>query len=184
MKLIFLLEEPSMKYLLDGLLPKILPSNIDFQTIPHHGKNDLKKSIPNKLRGWNEPGDIRFIILHDQDTKDCIILKQELLDLCHGATSRPVLIRISCQELESWYFGDMNALSIAYGNPKIKELAAKKKFRTPDSIPSPKEELKKLIPDHQQISGAKRMAAYMDIDNNTSTSFNVFVRGIRSFISS
>ena len=82
MKLIFLLEEPSMKYFLNELLPRILPENVAFQLIPHHGKRDLEKSIPKKLRGWNEPGDIRFVILHDQDNKDCIELKQSLLELC------------------------------------------------------------------------------------------------------
>lgn len=82
MKLIFLLEEPSMKYLLDGILPKILPDGVTFQTIPHSGKRDLEISIPRKLRGWNEPEDIRFIILHDQDTKDCVALKNQLLHIC------------------------------------------------------------------------------------------------------
>lgn len=127
MKLVFLLEEPSMKYLLDELLPRILPKDIDFQTIPHNGKRDLEKSIPRKLRGWNEPGDIRFVILHDQDTKDCIALKQELLQLC-SVTDKPVLVRISCQEMESWYFGDVNALASAYNNPKLKEISQKRNF--------------------------------------------------------
>ena len=110
MKPIFLLEEPSMKYLLDELLPKILPEGVLFQTIPHNGKHALEKSIPRKLRAWNEPGDIRFIILHDQDTKDCRKLKQSLLDLCEN-TGRSVLVRIACQEMESWYFGDLQALA-------------------------------------------------------------------------
>lgn len=157
MKLVFLLEEPSMKYLLDELLPRILPDGTDFQTIAHNGKRDLEKSIPRKLRGWNEPGDIRFVILHDQDTKDCTSLKQELLQLC-TVTDRPVLVRISCQEMESWYFGDTNALAIAYNNPKLRDISCKKKFRVPDAIPSPKEELYRLIPEHQQIAGAKLVA--------------------------
>ena len=84
MKLVFLLEEPSMKYLLDELLPRILPENVEFQTIPHKGKQALERSIPRKLRGWTEPGDVRFVILHDQDTKDCVKLKQDLMALCAG----------------------------------------------------------------------------------------------------
>ena len=82
MKLVFLLEEPSMKYLLDELLPKILPEWVEFQTISHTGKRALERSIPRKLRGWNEPGDVRFVILHDQDGRDCRELKQSLLALC------------------------------------------------------------------------------------------------------
>ncbi len=182
MKLVFLLEEPSMKYLLDELLPRILPDGVEFQTIPHSGKQDLRKSLPRKLRGWNEPGDIRFIVLHDQDGKDCVALKRELLKLCNSATNKPLLVRISCQEMESWYFGDTNALSIAYNNPKLKEISRKSKYRVPDAIPSPKEELYKLIPEHQQISGAKLVAPYMNIENNTSDSFNYFVSGIHRLV--
>ena len=152
MKLIFLLEEPSMKYFLNELLPRILPENVAFQLIPHHGKRDLEKSIPKKLRGWNEPGDIRFVILHDQDNKDCIELKQSLLELCKD-TDKPVLVRIACQELE------LN-----------------------EQIPSPKEALYKLIPEHQQIEGARRIAPCMDTERNTSVSFQMFISGIRKFV--
>lgn len=125
MKLVFLLEEPSTKCLLDVLLPKILPENVEFQTIPHRGKRDLQKSIPRELRGWNEPGDVRFIIVHDQDAKDCIRLKQELLSLCEG-TGKEVLVRIACQEMESWYFGDINALAMAYDKPKLNRISTQK----------------------------------------------------------
>lgn len=178
MKLIFLLEEPSMKYLLLELLPRLLPPDVEFQIIPHNGKRDLEKSIPRKLRGWNEPGDIRFVILHDQDNKNCIELKQSLMNLCK-VTDRPVVVRIACQELESWYFGDIGALEKAYGKNKLKNLSKQKKYRIPDNIPSPKEELYKLIPEHQQIEGAKRIAPYMDIENNTSVSFQFFVSGVQ-----
>ena len=181
MKLVFLLEEESMKFLLENLLPRILPNGVEFTLIPHRGKRDLQKSIPHKLRGWNEPGDIRFVILHDQDTKDCVKLKQELLNLC-AVTKRPVLVRISCQEMESWYFGDLHALAAAYSRPKLTELSKKKKFRFPNDIPSPKEELYKLIPEHQQIAGAKLVAPYMSIENNTSVSFNHFVSGVQRLV--
>jgi hypothetical protein len=180
-KLVFLLEEPSTKHLLDVLLPKILPEDVDFQTIPHNGKRDLQKSIPRKLRGWNEPGDVRFVIVHDQDDHDCIKLKQDLVALCED-TGKKFLVRIACQEMESWYFGDVSALAAAYDKPKLSKITAQKKYRIPDDITSPKEELRKLLPEHQQIEGAKRVAPYMDIENNTSVSFNQFVSGIRRFI--
>lgn len=181
MKLVFLLEEPSMKYLLDELLPKILPKDVEFLTISHTGKQALERSIPRKLRGWNEPGDVRFVILHDQDTKDCVKLKQDLVTLCSG-TGKAVLVRIACQEMESWYFGDVNALALAYDRPKLRQLSFQRKYRTPDNIPAPKEELYKLIPEHQQIAGAKRVAPYMTIECNTSISFQQFVSGIRRFV--
>lgn len=105
-------------------------------------------------------------------------MKYLLLELCK-ATDRPVLIRIACQELESWYFGDTGALARAYEKPKLKNLSKQKKYRVPDEIPSPKEELYKLIPEHQQIEGARRIAPNMDIENNTSVSFRFFVKGVQ-----
>lgn len=178
MKLVFLVEELSMKHLLDTILPRILPDGVDFQTIPHNGKSDLRASIPRKIRGWNEPEDVRFVIVHDQDGKDCIKLKQSLLSLCRD-TTRPVLIRIACQELEAWYFGDTNALAVTYNRPELRSLSGKSKYRIPDNIPSPKENLRRIIPEHQQILGAKRIGANMDVAHNTSVSFNAFVSGVR-----
>jgi hypothetical protein len=181
MKLVFLLEEPSMKHLLDILLPRILPSDVDFQTIPHSGKRALERSIPIKLRAWNEPGEIKFVIVHDQDNKDCILLKKQLLQLCSD-TNRQVLVRIACQEMEAWYLGDFNALSKAYNKPKLLNFAKKSKYRYPDDIPAPKEELRKIVPEYQQILGAKTVGPFMDIENNTSVSFQQFVTGVRRIV--
>ena len=44
-ELVFLLEEPSMKVLLDDLLPRFYPT-LSFRCIPHEGKQDLERSIP------------------------------------------------------------------------------------------------------------------------------------------
>lgn len=178
MKLIFLLEEQSMKYFLDGLLPRILPENIQFLTIPHEGKSDLKKSLAAKLRGWNEPN-VKFVIVQDQDSNDCKKLKEELFELCKNS-GKEALIRIACHELEAWYFGDMNALSKAYGED-LSVAKRKSKYRVPDAIVNPKAELRRLLPEHQQIAGARRIAPIIDIDNNSSVSFQVFVKGVRKF---
>ncbi len=96
---------------------------------------------------------------------------------------RTVLIRIACRELESWYFGDLNAVSLAY-NKNVRDLAVKRKFRDPDKIGHPKEELLKLFPKHQQLDGAKRIAIHMDIKSNTSRSFCCFFEGLERFITS
>jgi len=178
MKLIFMGEERSMKCLLEGVLPKILPQGVSYQLIPHRGKQDLRRSIPNKLRAWNEPGEVAFIIVQDQDNKDCIALKKEILEL-YRPSHKKVLVRVACQELESWYFGDLPALEKAYRGKKLASLAPKSKYRTPDAIPNPKEELRKLIPEHEQIQGAKKIAPFMDIENNTSVSFQFFVSGVK-----
>ena len=52
-KIVFLLEEPSMEILLEGMLPRMFPET-QFQYISHEGKNDLEKSILPKLREIGE----------------------------------------------------------------------------------------------------------------------------------
>jgi hypothetical protein len=85
-RMVFLLEERSMKTLLDGLLPRLMPE-LPFICIPHEGKQDLEKSIPRKLRAWREPG-ARFVVVRDNDGGDCHALKQRLVALCNDASAR------------------------------------------------------------------------------------------------
>lgn len=181
MMLVFLLEEKSVAELLEILLPKILPPEVGFITIPHRGKSDLQKSIPNKLKGWNDPS-AKFVIVHDQDSWDCIELKKHIRGLCQGSKD-DVLIRIACHEMEAWYFGDLTAVSKAYGK-NVNKLATKNKYRNPDAIGNPKDELRKLFQEHQQISGARKIGEFMDIERNISPSFRCFVNGIRQILSS
>lgn len=176
MKLIFLLEEKSMQTLLDIILPSILPPAVEFKTIPHSGKSDLQASIPRKLNAWNEP-DVKFIIVHDQDSADCLKLKEKLVNLC-STSGKMFLVRIACKELEAWYFGDLLALSKAYKKDFTK-LSLKSKYKIPDRIENPKDELRKIIPFHQQIAGARKIGPFMDIHNNRSASFQCFISGIK-----
>lgn len=176
MKLIFMLEELSMKALLDGILPRILPEGVEFVTIPHGGKRELELSLPRKLRAWNEP-DVAFVVVHDQDSNDCVELKRDLQGIC-VMSGRQVLIRIACRELEAWYWGDLAAVSEAYG-VDLKHLAAKSKYRNPDSIDHPKNELKRYLPRMGQIDGARRIAPHMNLEENTSRSFQVFMQGVK-----
>lgn len=176
MRIIFLLEERSTKELLDILLPRILPPGISFITIPHEGKADLQKSVTIKLKAWNEP-DSHFVIIQDQDSNDCHLLKMKIKDLCKDC-GKDVLIRIACHEMEAWYFGDLEAVSRAYGKDLTK-YSGKKQYRDPDAIASPKRELRKLLPEHEQIAGARKIAPYMNPDRNTSRSFNTLINGLR-----
>nr|WP_106790324.1 DUF4276 family protein [Massilistercora timonensis] len=176
MTLVFLLEEASMKAVLDIILPQILPESVTFRTIPHCGKSDLEASIPHKLKAWREP-DTRFVIVRDQDNGDCMEIKSALKKLVEPY-KRKVLIRIVCKELEAWYFGDLMAVSKAYGK-NVQGLARKSRYRIPDKINNPKKELKALFPKHQQLSGARKIAVHMNIENNSSESFNQFISGVR-----
>lgn len=72
-RVIFLLEEPSMKAFLLEFLPRLVPGwrhEEHFLLVPHEGKSDLDKSIPRKVKAWREPG-VRFVIVRDNDGADC-----------------------------------------------------------------------------------------------------------------
>jgi hypothetical protein len=176
-KLVFLLEEESMREVLEVILPKIIPQNILFQCIPHQGKSHLRKSIPHKLASWKEQG-VQFVIVHDQDTADCYVVKNELFDLVPKAKRTDTLIRIACTELESWFLGDFGAIEKGF-NINLTAKKSKALFRNPDSIANAKQELRKIIPRYQPITGSQIIARYMDIAINKSGSFQAFVTGVR-----
>lgn len=179
-RIVFLLEERSMKVLLEGLLPRIFP-DLDFLCVPHEGKQDLEKSIPRKLRAWQEPG-VRFVVVRDNDNTDCASTKADLQAICSGAGRSDCLIRLACQELEAWYFGEPDALAQAYARQELARLGRKARYRAPDSIQKPSAELSNLIPEFQKVSGARLMGEFMKGENNTSPSFQVFCRGIGSLL--
>ena len=178
MNLVFLLEEPSAKQVLDTLLPKLLPSDVSFLTIKHHGKDDLRQSLPRKLRNWKTP-DTRFVVLHDQDNCDCEVLKAELQELCRQAGRNDTVIRIVCQELEAWYFGDLAAVERAFPGHRLQQLAEKSAYRDPDAIVKPSDRLEDLIPGFYKGVGAKTIPQHMDIERNRSRSFQVFIQAVR-----
>ena len=178
MTLVFLLEEPSMEAFLRVLLDRFMPG-IDAILIPHQGKSDLEASIPRKLRGWNDPA-ARFIVVRDQDSSDCKVLKEQLAALC---TSRPnTLVRIVCHELEAWYLGDLEAVALAFSKPAIVSLQATKKFRNPDRLGSPSRELAKLVPAYQKVGGSRDIAAHFQPARCRSPSFKAFFSGVERVI--
>lgn len=131
-ELVILVEEPSMRELLKILLPKIVPDNVTFQVIAFDGKSDLQSSGPRKLQGWQN-SEASFIVARDQDAGDCVRLKQELVELCDRFTENNFLVRIVCHELESWYFGDSEAVGKAYGR-NLQKYVEKAKYRIPDEM--------------------------------------------------
>lgn len=175
---VFLLEERSMKVFLESLLSRILKSNIKITLIPHEGKTDLQKSIPRKLRAWQNP-EARFVILHDQDSHDCKKLKQKLQKICAESGKPNTLIRIVCRELESWFLGDLRAVEKGMNLSGLASQQTKKKFRNPDRLNNAAEELCKIVPSYSKMSGASAITPYMNIGKNCSKSFQVFVEGIR-----
>lgn len=179
-RVVFLLEETSMRVLLEGFLPRVFPS-LDFLCVAHEGKQDLEKSIPRKLKAWREPG-VRFVVVRDNDSGDCRRTKERLLALCRDGGRDDVLVRIACQELEAWYLGDSEALARAFGDERLRDISNRERFRNPDAVVSPAQALEELAPSFQKVSGARLMAEHLNEASNRSRSFQVFLEGLRRVV--
>lgn len=181
-RLVFLLEEPSMKLLLDGLLPRLILGWVageHFLCVAHQGKSDLDLSIPRKLRAWQFPGD-RFVVLRDNDAADCVAVLNKVNGLCAAAGRPDTLVRLVCQELEAWYLGDLEAVAAAFDYPKANTPALRKKFSHPDGWQKPSIEIQRLIPAFQKGAGARAMARHLrEPGHNRSHSYGKFVMGLR-----
>jgi len=120
--------------------------------------------------------------LRDKDSADCVEVKQRLTQICESAGRSDTLVRIACHELESWYLGDLAAVATAIGPDSIVRQQMGCRFRDPDRLANPFQELKRLAPEYQKVSGSRAIAPCLSIENNRSTSFNVFVSGIQRLI--
>ena len=175
-RVVFLLEEASMRDLLYGLLPRLYP-DLTFLCLVHEGKSDLEKSIPRKLRAWREPG-VRFVVLRDNDGDDCMHLKQKLARICQESGRADTLVRIVCQELEAWYLGEPDALADAFEIERLREIGRKARFRDPDAVQQPSQALRRLVPGFRKVNGARTMASYLSRARNRSRSFQVLLSGL------
>lgn len=184
-RIIFMVEERSMAATLRKLLPNLFPDWKEKEhwiALPHNGKSDLEKSIPHKLKTWQRPQD-KFVIMRDNDGGDCVALKARLLKLASVRPSPPVLIRIVCQELESWFLGDLAAVEAAYGRlPSARQTSVK--YRDPDLMTNASDELKKLTGVPGKIARAEKIAPHLNTDpaKNCSQSFNAFVSGLQQLV--
>ncbi|MCH7754943.1 DUF4276 family protein [candidate division KSB1 bacterium] len=182
--LVFLLEELSAEALLKVLMRRMIvqKENIFVRYIVFEGKQDLEKKLARKLRGWKLPNS-KFIVLRDQDSADCKIVKFKLLKLCPEDKKPHTLVRIACHELESWYLGDLNAVEHGLELSGIAKYQEKKRYRIPDSIQAPADALERLTNRiYQKISGSRAIGEYLNLDNTRSISFNVFITGIKNIL--
>ena len=180
--LVFLLEEPSAKDLLEGLLPRLLPEGLTIHYLVFEGKQDLEKQVVRKLRGWLRP-DSAFVILRDQDAGDCKVVKRTLLDLVAQSGREPALVRVACKDLESWVVGDWDAVATAFNRPQLSAQSSKALYRDPDQLVRPFGELRKFLPDYQKRDGARRMGRLLDPSRNRSPSFKAFCKGVQRLVS-
>jgi len=179
--LVFLLEEPSAKDLLVGLLPRLLPKSVDVYYLVFEGKQDLERQLVRKLRGWRRPNPA-FVVLRDQDAADCHVVKETLTQLVVESARQPTLVRVACRELESWIVGDWRAVAEAFDRPQLAAQSAKAANRTPDQLVKPVELLRKLIPEYQKRDGARRIGVLLDPTRNQSRSFRTFCSGVQKLV--
>ncbi|MDD2741132.1 MAG: DUF4276 family protein [Rhodocyclaceae bacterium] len=173
--LVFFLEEPSAADFLKGLLPAILPIRITPHFIVFEGKQDLEKQLIRRMRGWLRPNS-RFIVMRDQDSGDCTIIKNRLIAFCSEAGKPEAVVRIACRELESFFVGDWQAIADAFGKPSLATHDKTAKYRIPDELGSPSVEIKRIIPDYQKRDGARRITPHLRPERNRSNSFQVLYR--------
>jgi hypothetical protein len=180
-QIVFFLEEPSAKEMLEGVLPKILPESFKPRYVVFEGKQDLEKRLPIRLKAWQNP-DAMFVVMRDQDSGDCVEIKNNLVTKCREAGKPDTLVRIACHELESFYLGDLEAVASSIGPNNLGRQQNKAKFRNPDNLNNAAQELKKLAPSYQKVSGSRAIGPKLDIENNRSTSFNALISGVRRLI--
>ena len=180
--IVFFLEEPSAKEMLEGLLPRILPAEVNTRFLVFKGKQDLEKNLVGKLRGWQLPKSV-FVVMRDQDAGDCDVIKRNLVDLCRLAGKGDALVRVACRELESFYLGDLDAVEKALEITGVSKMQENSKFRNPDRLSNPSTELEKLTKGiYQKVSGSRAIGQYLAPGNNRSHSFNVLLGGIRKMV--
>lgn len=197
----FLVEEPSAEAALRNLVPKIIGGAATFKVHPYQGKRDLLANLRQRLRGYARflPEDWRIVVLVDEDRKDCILLKRRLEQTSSeaGFSTRSnrdhagrfrVLNRIAVEELEAWFFGDVEAIVSAYpGVPST--LGRRANYRDPDRIRvhggtwEALEDVLRRARYHPggmpKTEAARLISSHMDPDRNRSRSFRVFRDALR-----
>lgn len=192
----FLVEERSMEEALRGILPRIM-GTLTFSIHPFRSKQNLLAQLPNRLHAYRQwiPESWRIFVLIDRDEDDCMRLKQTLEDMANqaGLTTRTaargssftVVNRIVVEELESWYFGDWEAVRLAY--PKVAaSIPRKEGYRSSDAITGGTwEKFEKVMQRHGYFKGgllkieaAREIGRHIDPQRSTSPSFAVFVRAL------
>ncbi|MDP2647475.1 MAG: DUF4276 family protein [Desulfobacterales bacterium] len=142
----------------------------------------MERQLVRRLQLWQAPN-TRFLVLRDQDSGDCRVIKQNLLDKCKAAHKPKTIVRIACHELESFYIGDLKAVEKGLGLSGLSRLQNKRKYREPDSIFNPARELVGLTKnDYQKVSGSRAIGRYLDLGNNLSHSFNVLIKAIKRIL--
>ena len=181
-------EEPSLKLVLETILPKILPESVYFQIYSHQGKQDLERALRTTLPSISKIPGSKILVTRDQDSSDCKDLKQHLIQLIGLNCHCDFFVRIVCRELEAWYLGDMLAIQQAFPRFNANLYKNKAEFRNVDRLQSPNRELLKLIPEYHdrdylpKLEAAEYISPFLDLENNKSESFNQTINAILKLV--
>ena len=118
------------------------------------------------------------MVVRDQDSGDCLVIKKRLAKIAEDAGRRDVVVRIACRELEAWFLGDPGALATVFERPALAQLGVQKKYRKPDSVGCPSDELRLLLGTYGKVAGARAMGPAVSLETNGSPSFSVFVAAV------
>lgn len=191
----FFTEEESARTVLDAILPQILPAGSEWNVYSFRGKYDMLEKLPNRLRAYHHQPLVsrKVVVLIDRDHEDCREVKYRLEQIAKSAgldtktvdsTAFRVVTRIVVEELEAWFFGDIEALSSAYASVP-KSLSTKTRYTIPDEIHDPAEQLSRLLKKEypgrlpkQEV--ANRISRHMIAERNTSKSFQAFCAGVNA----
>ncbi|CAK0763969.1 DUF4276 family protein [Gammaproteobacteria bacterium] len=190
-----------MEEFLRALLPRLLGDSVSFNVHPYQCKDDLLNKLPARLKGYKNwiPKTWRIVVVVDRDDDDCHGLKQKIeqMFIAAGLQSRTVTMvatwqivsRIAIDELESWYFGDWEAVRTAYSRVPA-NLSVQAKYRDPDAIKGTWEAFERVLKKAGYFKGGLRkievarvLGGNMDPARNQSRSFQVFRDAILEAIS-
>ncbi len=144
----------------------------------------MEKRLSGILRAWRAP-DCLFIVVRDQDSGNYMAIKFRLKEICHSAGRPDILVRIACRELESFYLGDLVAVEKGLMIRGLSLMHNKRKYRSPDKLGNPSEELCKITRGiYQKVIGSRMIGPHMNIQSNKSKSFQVLLSGILKLLES
>jgi hypothetical protein len=192
-RLIVFVEEESAEAALLTILPKLLPES-ELQIIRFQGKQNMLRNLLARLRGFQSwlPENWLLLVLVDRDREDCHTLKEKLEAIAlqaglisksadRGRSKFQIVNRIAIEELESWFFGDWEAVRRVY--PKVpRTIPLQEQYRDPDAVAGGTwEAMERIFQRYgyfesglRKIELARSVTPHMEPTRNTSRSFQAF----------
>lgn len=188
-----------MQITLENIVPKIMGEEVTFTVHDLRGKQNLINKLPNRLEGYlhilSHQPDWKIVVLIDEDRDNCIEIKDNLERIAEdcglvtksrNGNNFQVLNRIIVEELESWFFGDIDAIRVRY--PRVSgNLTNQRAYRNPDEIKGGTwEALERVLSNvgyykkgfYPKTEVARNISPFLKPDNNLSKSFQVFRDGL------